>query len=416
MPRHILPRLVEPLLRRTLADTPVVLIQGPRQCGKTTLAQAVGSDRRYGYLSLDDPAVREAAIADPSGFVADLPPRVVLDEVQRAPEIFTAIKATVDRRRIPGHFLLTGSTNVMLLPKLADSLAGRLGFVRLHPLTQAELQQQHPPLIDRLFRARFRVKSAERLGRALATRIVAGGFPSALTRRGHARRRAWYRDYVDTIVQRDVRDLAKIASLQTVPRLLSVAATQTAQLLNVAELAGPFQVSRPTIADYMTLLQRVFLIDMLPPWHQNRLNRLVKTPKMHIADTGLACALLNLDADALWRDRTRLGPLLETFVLQELRRLAGAIDDDLRFHHYRDRDGYEVDIVIERGNGAVAGVEVKASSTVTADDFRGLRRLRDASGGRMVSGVVFYDGEAAVPFGNGFFALPISYLWDFTKD
>ncbi len=416
MPRHLLPRLVEPLLRRTLADTPVVLIQGPRQCGKTTLAQAVGSDRRYGYLSLDDPAVREAAIADPSGFVADLPPRVVLDEVQRAPEIFTAIKATVDRRRIPGHFLLTGSTNVMLLPKLADSLAGRLGFVRLHPLTQAELQQQHPPLIDRLFRGRFRVKPAERLGRALATRVVAGGFPSALARRGQARRRAWYRDYVDTIVQRDVRDLAKIASLQTVPRLLSVAATQTAQLLNVAELAGPFQVSRPTIADYMTLLQRVFLVDMLPPWHQNRLNRLVKTPKMHIADTGLACALLNLDADALWRDRTRLGPMLETFVLQELRRLAGAIDDDLRFHHYRDRDGYEVDIVIERGNGAVAGVEVKASSTVTANDFRGLRRLRDASGGRMVSGVVFYDGEAAVPFGNGLFALPISYLWNFTKD
>jgi len=416
MPRRILPRLVEPLLRRTLADTPVVLIQGPRQCGKTTLAQAVGSDRRYGYLSLDDPAVREAAIADPSGFVADLPPRIVLDEVQRAPEIFIAIKATVDRRRIAGHFLLTGSTNVMLLPRLADSLAGRLGFVRLHPLSQAELLLVHPPLIDRLFRGRFRVRPAARLGRALATRIVTGGFPAALARRSHARRRAWYRDYVDTIVQRDVRDLAKIASLQTVPRLLSVAASHTAQLLNVAELAGPFQVSRPTIADYMTLLQRVFLVDVLPPWHQNRLNRLVKTPKLHMADTGLACALLNLDADVLWRDRTRLGPLLETFVLQELRRLAGAIDDDLRFHHFRDRDGYEVDIVIERGNGAMVGIEVKASGTVTADDFRGLRRLRDGSGGRMVCGVVFYDGEAAVPFGGGFFALPISYLWDFTKD
>lgn len=416
MARRLLPRHAELVLRRTLADTPVVLIQGPRQCGKTTLAKAVGTSRRdgYMYMTFDDPVLYAAATEDPAGFVADLPSRVILDEIQRVPEVFTSIKTVVDRRRMPGHFLLTGSANVMLLPRLADSLAGRLGFVRLHPLSQAELTGTRPPLLDALFRRRFPIRPAARLGRALAARVAAGGFPAALRRRGHARRRAWYRDYIDTIVQRDVRDMAKIAALDTLPRLLSVAASQTARLLNIADLSGPFQVSRPTIRDYMNLLQRVFLVDELPPWHQNRLSRLVKTPKLHVTDTGLACALLNIDTNALWADRTQFGQFLETFVFQELRRLASGSDDDIRFHHYRDRDGYEVDIVLERGNGALAGIEVKAASTVSADDFRGLRRLRDAAGSRFTSGVVLYDGEAAVPFGSGFFALPVSYLWDFT--
>lgn len=406
------PRYAAPRLKEALADSPVVLIHGPRQCGKTTLARAVGDRLGYAYLTFDDDVVRASAEADPSGFVLDLPERVILDEVQRVPALFTAIKANVDRRRTSGRFLLTGSTNVLLVPRLADSLAGRMEVLRLHPLAQGELARHAPDFLYRLFSANFKTRQTERLGRELADRIVAGGYPAALQRTSGRRRSAWYRDYIDALVQRDVRDLARIASLDALPRLLTLVAGQTARLLNVTDLAAPFQLSRPTIRDYVTLLERVFLVDELTPWHNNRLSRLVKTPKVHIGDTGLAAALLGIDAAGLAADRTLLGQMLETFVFQELRRQSTAHDEPMTFSHYRDKDGVEVDIVVEQGPNAVAGVEVKASATVTSADFRGLRKLQEVSGKRFAGGVVLYDGETSASFGDGLYAVPVRALWD----
>lgn len=406
------PRFVEPRLAEALADTPVVLLHGPRQCGKTTLAQALGKRRGAAYFTFDDEVTLAAATADPVGFVGDLPERVILDEVQRVPGIFASLKSAVDRHRRPGRFLLTGSANVLLVPALADSLAGRMGIIRLHPLAQSELAGRESAFVDRLFSNAFKARRAERLGKALADRIVAGGYPEALTRSTPRRRQAWYRDYVEALVQRDVRDLARIASLDVLPRLLALAAGQTARLVNISDLASPFQVSRPTIRDYVTLLERVFLLEELPPWHNNRLSRLVKTSKLHVGDTGVACALLGLDAEALRADRSLLGQLLETFVFQELRRQASWHEDEIRFHHFREKDGAEVDIVLERGAREVAGVEVKASATVTAADFRGLRKLKEACGKRFVAGVVLYDGESAAAFRDGLHALPIGTLWE----
>ena len=406
------PRYAGPRLTEALADSPVVLIHGPRQCGKTTLARAFGEPLGYEYVTFDDDIARGAAEADPAGFVLDLPERTILDEVQRVPALFTAIKASVDRRRSAGRFLLTGSANVLLVPTLADSLAGRMEVLRLHPLAQGELERQAPHFLDQLFSGAFKTRRMERLGSDLAARIVAGGYPAALQRTTERRRSTWYRDYLDALVQRDVRDLARIASLDALPRLLTLVAGQTARLLNVTDLAAPFQLSRPTIRDYVTLLERVFLVDELAPWHSNRLSRLVKTPKVHIGDTGLAAALLGIDAAELAADRTLLGQLLETFVFQELRRQATARDEPLNFCHFRDKDGVEVDIVIERGHGTLAGVEVKASATVTATDFRGLRKLKDAAGKKFAGGVVLYDGETSVGFGDGLYAVPIRSLWE----
>ncbi len=408
----ILPRFAEPRLAEALADTPVVLIHGPRQCGKTTLAQVACRKHGYVYLSFDDEVTLAAATTDPVGFVSDLPERVILDEVQRAPGIFRTLKAVVDRRREPGRFLLTGSANVLLLPTLADSLAGRLGVLRLHPLAQCELAERRPGFLGALFGGAFKARKLDRLGSALAERIVAGGYPAALARSTSRRRATWYRDYVESLVQRDVRDLARIASLDALPRLLTLAAGQTARLMNVSDLASPFQLSRPTIRDYVTLLERVFLLDELPPWHTNRLSRLIKTPKLHVGDTGLACALLGLDAAALAKDRDTFGQLLETFVFQELSRQASWEDAEIRFHHYRDKDGSEVDLVLERGADGLAGIEIKASATVTAADFRSLRKLKDATGKRFAAGVVLYDGETSVGFGDGLYAVPIRALWE----
>lgn len=406
-PRFLLPRVNE-----ALADTPVVLIHGPRQCGKTTLARQVGDAAGFTYLSFDDDVQRASAQADPVGYVADLPEKVVLDEVQRVPELFTSLKASVDARRQPGRFILTGSANVLLVPKLGDSLAGRMEILRLHPLSRAELVGTESRFLASLFGKGFRAgKSGRRMARQLAGLVVAGGYPAALARATEGRRAAWYRDYIDTLVQRDVRDLARISALDALPRLLALAAGQTARLLNVADLAAPFQLSRPTIRDYMTLLARIFLLDELPPWHSNRLRRLIKKPKLHLGDTGLACALLGVNAKTLWDDRALYGQLLETFIYQELRRQASWQEEPVNFYHFRDKDGAEVDVVMESG-GKLSGIEVKAASTVVSDDFKGLRKLKNAAGRRFALGVLLYDGDAITPFGEDLYAVPISCLWE----
>ena len=416
-------RLVRPFLEEALADTPVVLVHGPRQCGKTTLARDVGEAAGYAYRTFDDDTLRAAAEADPVGFVADLPERTVLDEVQRVPGLFTSLKAAVDRDRTPGRFLLTGSANVLLVPHLSDSLAGRMEILRLYPLSQHELAGlagETPTFVERLFGAGTGPTAdlgpasdvGGRLGRALAETVVAGGYPAALERAAPRRRAAWYRAYVDTIVQRDVRDLAAIRNLDALPRLLAVVASQTARLLNVADLSGPFQMTRPTVRDYVTLLSRVFLLDELPPWHSNRLSRLVKTAKLHAGDTGVACALLDVGADELWADRELYGQMLETFVYGELQRQASGLGRPVRFHHLRDRKGVEVDLVLERSGHQLVGVEVKAAATVRGKDFHGLHKLQDAVGERLVAGIVLYDGDTTLPFGDGLWAVPIRRLWE----
>lgn len=409
---HAFPRFAKAGLEEALADTPVVLIHGPRQSGKTTLAKEVGAGKGYTYFSFDDPATAEIAKADPAGFVADLPLHAVLDEVQRVPEIFAPLKEQVDRNRKPGRFIMTGSANVLLVPNLSDSLAGRMEIRRLHPLSQCELADTPSPFLERLFSGGFKSRTYRRLGPELADRIVKGGFPPAISRATARRRGEWYRHYVDSLVQRDVREISRLHRFDAMARLVQLAAGQTSRLLNATELSAPFQVSRPTIREYISLLERIFLLELLPPWHTSRLSRLVKTPKLHMGDAGLAAALLGADSDSLAQDRALLGQLLETFVVQEIRRLSSWHEDLIGFYHFRDRDGHEVDLVLEKGAHALAGVEVKASSTVVPADFRGLRELRAGAGKRFRAGAVLYDGEKVHRLEENLFAVPLSALWE----
>lgn len=408
-----IPRFAFNHLTQALADTPVVVIHGPRQCGKTTLALQAAEHHDYTYYTFDDVTVLTAARGDPEGFCAALPARAILDEVQRVPGIFHALKAIIDRDRQPGRLILTGSSNVLLIPQLADALTGRMEVLRLSPFAQVELACASSGIrfLEALMQGTWNLGVGTRLGDDMIDRVVAGGFPPALMRTTLRRSQEWLVQYVQALIQKDLRDLSRIRGVQIVPKLLEHAAVQTGTLFNASSLAAPFELSRPTIREFLSLLEQLFLFDLVPSWSGNHFNRLVKTPKLHMVDTGLACALRGFDTPGLREDRIALGHLLETFVFQEIRRMTDWSDNRYRLCHYRDKDQLEVDIVVEDPKGRIAGVEVKAGSTVGPADFKGLRRLRDASSDLFVCGVVLYDGERPLPFGDRFWAVPFSALW-----
>ena len=404
-------RHLESRVREVLTDTPALLIHGPRQCGKTTLVKAVGESLGYRYVTFDDPNTLEFAQSDPLGFVRSLPRYAVLDEVQRVPRLFTSLKLLIDEDRYPGRYLMTGSANVLLVPRLADSLAGRMEILRLHPLSQAEIEGTHPSLIDALLDGKV-VPAHSDAGMAdVARRLVAGGYPEPRLRKPAARA-SWHKSHAQTMTQRDVQDLSRIRAMDALPELLAYASAETSGLVNYTDLANTLRVSRPTALDYVTLLRNVFVLDTLGPWSRNATNRLVKTPKLHIGDTGLAAGLLGLDAEDLVADRQLNGKLTETFVFQELQRQASALEQSTTFSHFRDRDGHEVDIVLERGPRRIAGVEVKAAASVQPKDFRGLRKLRDIAGEAFRGGAVLYNGPVGYRHDENLWALPISMLWE----
>lgn len=400
--------LLEPL-RRALADTPVVLVNGARQVGKTTMVRAFPGRR---YLNLDDASLLAAARGDPAGFLGALSGPVTLDEVQKAPELFPAIKATIDRARRPGRFLLTGSTDVMLLPGLSDSLAGRMEVLSLSPFSQGELEGAREGFVEAVFARRPpAISTAEVPRRQLVERIVRGGYPEVQRRRSQARRAAWFDSYLTAVIQRDIRDLAQIDGVATLPRLLGLLAARSSATLNIADLSREGAIPQSTLARYLGLLSATFLLQTVPAWSANLSKRLVKAPRIHLSDTGLVCHLLGLGPERLLREPQRLGPLVETLVTLELRKQLAWSPTRARLFHFRTQTGQEVDLVLEDAAGRMVGIEVKASATVRAEDFRGLRVLAEAAGARFVRGVVLYSGPEAVGFGAHLIALPIDALW-----
>jgi hypothetical protein len=407
----LFPRYLSREVREALLDSPVVLVNGPRQCGKTTLVKLLGTELGYYYVSFDDEVQRASAQRDPVGFLDLLRLPVVLDEVQMVPNLFPALKRVVDSGTANGQFLLTGSASVMLVPQLTESLAGRIDMFDLRPLSQDEIAGRESSFLADLFQCRFSGDPSKRLGESLLQRVVNGGYPRALARSTAGRKSKWYRDYVTSIIQRDVQSLAQIRSLEALERLVQLAAGQTAHLFVASDLAAPLQVTRPTVQSWTSFLERVFLLERLPPWHSNQISRLTKTPKLYVGDSGLACALLGIGVESLRRNPALRGQMIETFVVQELRRQATWHPLAHRFFHFRSNDGIEVDVVLEREDGMVAAVEVKAGATVGASDFRGLRKLAQVLQDRFAAGVVLFDGERPVPFGDRLLAVPIRHLW-----
>ena len=405
------PRHAHRVIRQALSDSPVTLIHGARQVGKTTLARDLLDEEDARYLTLDTAAVLSAAESDPEGFIGGFNGPVVLDEVQRAPGLFPAIKESVDRDRRPGRFLLTGSANVLTLPRLSESLAGRMEIVRLWPLSQGEIESSPPSgFMDALFAPTFKLPAASVIDRSdLFKRIEKGGFPEVLSRKSPERRNTWFESYLTAILQRDVRDISNIEDLSALPRLLKLLATRIGGLLNYADLARSLGIPQSTLKRYFALLEATFLVTLVEPWSSNLGLRLVKSPKIHLLDSGLVCHLLGLDE--LGTDHPNLGGIVENFVVMELLKQSSWSDSKAKLYHFRTSSGQEADIVLEDRKGRLVGIEVKASASVNKDDFKGLGALHELVGNRFFRGVVLYSGTESVAFGDGLYALPIPAMW-----
>jgi len=386
-------------LQAALTDTPVVLVNGARQTGKSRLTERISSEHRGRYLTLDDPTQLAAARADPVSFLATAQDALlVIDEVQKAPDLFGAIKRSVDRDRRPGRFLLTGSADVLTLPRAAESLAGRMEILSLQPLAQGEIADRPPSFIERVFANQPEPLLGPAVP-AVTNMVTVGGFPEVQSRPAPDRRRAWFDAYVASITQRDIRDRANIADATALPRLLQLIAARSGALVNVAELARASGIPQVTLHRYLALLESSFLFQPLSAWHANLGKRLIKAPKAYLLDSGLACALTGAADPATVQAAPHFGGLLETWVLGELRREAVALPNPPRIYHYRSAGGVEVDFVIEDAAGRVAAVEVKATRSLGDKHFNGLRDLEAALGERFRCGVVLYAGEDKVRFG-----------------
>lgn len=400
----VIPRHLFAALESALLDTPVVLINGPRQSGKTTLVKSVQG--HIPYFTLDDETVLSAAQSDPAGFVRRLD-RAVIDEVQHAPALLRAIKQAVDTDRRPGRFILTGSADLMTLPTVAESLAGRMEILTLLPLSQAELGRHSNEFLARACRQDW---SGAPVSLVTPEQVLKGGYPEMVQRDSPARRTAWANAYLKALVERDVRDRIDIEKLDALPRLLAVLSEMTGQLLNLAQLGGQIGLNAKTAQKYIGVLEGLFLVRRVAPWGRNTLSRQIKTPKLHFLDAGLQASLIRLTPQQCMSARHRYGATLETWVYGEVQKAIALTADDWQVFHYRDKDQVEVDFVLENRQRQIIGLEVKASATVLASDFKGLRKLRQLAGNEFISGILLYDGEQALSFGDGMWSVPLGSL------
>jgi len=407
---RILPRRASQLVSESLADTRVVLVQGARQCGKSTLAAQIARTTAASWFSLDRTETRHAAEADPTAFVRQAAP-MVIDEIQRVPELLLSIKELVDACGAPGAFLLTGSARLLGLRAVPDALPGRMETIELWPLSQGEIDGAPDGFVDAAYALGADLRHQSALTpRDYAERIARGGFPEAIARSGR-RRTAFHVQYVADLINRDVIQVANITQGHELRALIGLLAGRSGGLLVPANLAGNLSITRPTVERYIRLLEEVFLVKRIPAWSRNLGTRVTAIPKVAFVDSGIATSLLGEDADSLARPGSPLGGLLEGFVAMELARQLTWSQQMATLYHYRTRDQVEVDLVVANPRGQVVGIEVKAGMTVRTDDFRGLRHLADRLGDDFTAGFVLHLGDQSLRFGPKLAAVPLSALW-----
>lgn len=403
-------RNVEPLIAESMLDTPVILLAGPRQVGKTTLVKKIAQDKGLRYLTLDDDLTLFSVRNDPAGVIRDLD-YAVIDEIQRAPQLLLAIKKSVDEDRRPGRFLLTGSANLMTLPRVADSLAGRMETLQLLPLSQSEIESSESNWLDAAFSNRILTVGQIAIGNDLIERVLKGGYPEAISRSSSRRRTAWANQYLGAIIQRDIREVAEIEKLNQLPRFLQTLAPTVGQMCNYTRLGAYVGLDGKTVSRYIGIFEQMYLMKRIDVWSKNKLKRITKIPKLQFIDSGLLASLMGLNLDEIQKDRSRFGNVLETFVYGELLKHASTARGHYQLMCYRNTNQTEVDLVIESTNGDIVGVEIKAAASIQSQHLHGLRNLSQTAGDQFKMGILLYDGEETIPLGDKIWAAPISTLW-----
>ncbi len=403
------PRFVKARIQKALTDTRVVLLSGPRQSGKTTLAADIASSDRH-YVTLDNHATLKFAIDDPVGFIRDRD-KVIIDEVQKAPALLSSIKQSVDFDSSPGRFLLTGSANLLTMSNLPDSLAGRMEVIPIFPMSQAELHGKPSAFIDRAFAAQAPQAENVILGKPLIETVLCGGYAEPLGRKEWVRKQDWFDNYLETLIQRDVQDIGRLDRVAMMPELLQILAEHAGQLVNYSKIGQAIGSNHASTKKYVKVLESLYQVYILKPWSKNRLKRQVKSPKLHFLDAGLLASIKKASIESIQKDRTSLGPILETFVCSEIMKIAAWSEHRCAFFHFRDKQKNEVDLIIENQHGEIVGIEVKSSATARPRDFAGLMKLSEACGAKFIQGIVLFDSDQTIPFKEKFYAAPISSLW-----
>ncbi len=415
--RGIVERRIGAIVLERLEEEQVVLLQGPRSVGKSTVMRDLAVQLGAEIIDLDDVATRDAVSADPATFISGIGP-VCIDEYQHVPLVLDAIKAELNRDGRPGRYLLTGSARHESLPGVAQALTGRLHRLPVYPLSQGEIAGIEENFLERMLAGEVESlggKTSATSREGYIERVVAGGFPIPLARASAASRARWLDDYVRLTLERDVRELARIDEAAALPRLLERLAGQTGQILNVTSAASELGIAQRTADGYVRLLEAVFLVHRLPAWGTTLTARAGSRPKLHVVDSGIAARLLRLTPEKLARRDptalTELGHLLETFVVGELMKQASWMDGIAGVGHWRTRDDDEVDLVIERDDGAIVAFEVKAAQRVGGKEFGALRKLRDAAGEAFLAGIALYLGERAYQAEEKLYVAPVDQLW-----
>lgn len=415
--RDVVKRRALPVTVERMLDAPVIVLEGPRSVGKSTLLRSIAAAHGVVVLDLDDLAARDAVTVDPGLFVSG-PGPVCIDEYQKAPRILDAIKAELNRDGSPGRFVLTGSTRHDALPSAAQALTGRVTRLAILPLSQGELAGVHESLVADLFtdaKARVAAHTGVTTREDYVARVTGGGFPMALRSTSSTARHRWFDAYVALTLERDVRDLSRVRRGPGLAAVLHALAAQTAQVLNVTRIAREVDLDPTTTDSYVHLLEAVFLVQRLPAWGKSLRSRVSGSPKIHIVDPGVAARLLRLTPEKLSaRDATaltELGHLLATFVVGELLKQVSWTDGLAGVGHWRTHDGDEVDLVLERDDGCIIAFEVKAGSRMPGEAFAGLRKLREATGDAFVAGVALTLGERAYTFEDRLHVMPVDSIW-----
>lgn len=406
------PRYLKDNLLQAFKASPVTLLIGPRQSGKTTLMREIGEELGMNYLTFDSLKQLAAAQEDPEGFIGSLSKPVIIAEVQRVPQTALPIKLSVDQERVPGSFGLTGSAYPLVAPKLNDSLAGRMFILHMLPLSMSEIQQKKSRFLELVFDPAAVFSEGTHWNRKNMIEIfAAGGYPDALALDSIMRDR-WYDNLLTTILERDVQDIANIARPRDIAKLLNILAARSSNLLNISELSRISSIPYTTLNHYMVLLESLFLIIRQPAWHLNRTKRLIKMPKIYFGDTGLLINQLGIGSEPILENGRLLGPILENFVFLELKKLSTWALNPIELYHYRTQTGAEVDIVLENRAGQIVGIEIKASETISSEDWKGLDILGEEMGDKMIRGIILYPGKEVVTLRKNRIAIPLSTLWD----